>query len=817
MMNDVYCDICEHAITRFNRCTICQFGEFDICEPCVEEGHWCLDRNHELTKFEFQAGKRIEIERGSFLLEGTVPPSRHYTYEPLPAVEQTPHVRLLTVCPSKPDEDLKANIQSFPLHEAPEYEALSYCWGPIHPIHAMLLNGKRFAITPNLFMALWHITVCRDKPLVLWVDAICINQSDNAEKAQQVGMMREIYEGASRTIVWLGPDEDDHGRALTMCLRMLDLHGEEFFSKLLGEDHWKVLEDLLAPVTEDPSVVERRRKLYFRSVIRLWSDHGSNFSLADLNFIATDVMRADASPCIPPPGFERYTGSFTDHLYASPLSLTQLEQEQLPSDFRSPRAMGMITQFRETGNKSPVMEELVAARSLFTGPWFNRIWIVQETVVAKEIVFQYGVNRIPGWAIYAGLKIACDLKPILQSGLINFTVVWSFRRALCRNPEHRHEKHKGMRDLISLLKNFRLRDATDARDKIYALLGITSDDVNKLGITVRYDRSIEDTYIETAIAIINSTNDLSLFELLKPKRIQHNRPKVPSWVPDWSDTTLLTVLLAGGPHTPVQMDTPIKPYSATSTSSASTDSTAMNGRLRSQGYICDIITGTAVVMPDADVEIDTVKQVNTPCRSGTMYTKFEQVKRLFEESHARLKIYQAWHSFAHMDGTDGDNSYPTGETSLEAYKATLQTAPSTPSHSSMEEFEVFQASIPKRCEILETMNAYPVDSLLRPDGTPKAALLTYQSLSQEHQKQPEPPQFTCAWGRRLMRTANGYLGLAPAETEIGDSVAMIKGAKTPVVLREEGENWIVVGSVYVHGMMYGEMWDITQCYNIVLV
>lgn len=273
----------------------------------------------------------------------------------------------------------------------------------------MLLDGKRFAIAPNLSKALWQITVGRDKPLVLWIDTVCINQNDDTEKAQQVAMMRAIYEGASRTIVWSGPDEDHHGRALIMCLRMLDLHGYKYFNKLLGEYHWNVLEDLLAQATEDPSVVERRRKLYFSSVIKLWSDHGSNFSLADLNIIAREAMRADASSWSPPPGFENYTGSFTDHLYASPPSSTQLEQEHLPHDVRSPRATEMITQFQETGNESPVMEELVAAQSLLTGPWSTRIWIVQETVVAKEIVFHYGVNRIPGWAIYAGLEIACNL------------------------------------------------------------------------------------------------------------------------------------------------------------------------------------------------------------------------------------------------------------------------------------------------------------------------------------------------------------------------------------------------------------------------
>jgi hypothetical protein len=39
----------------------------------------------------------------------------------------------------------------------------------------------------------------------LWIDAICINQTDASEKGTQVGMMRDIYAYASRVLVWLGP------------------------------------------------------------------------------------------------------------------------------------------------------------------------------------------------------------------------------------------------------------------------------------------------------------------------------------------------------------------------------------------------------------------------------------------------------------------------------------------------------------------------------------------------------------------------------------------------------------------------------------
>ena len=43
---------------------------------------------------------------------------------------------------------------------------------------------------------------------ILWIDAICINQSDKNEKSHQVAMMGEIYSSCQKAIVWLGEDLD---------------------------------------------------------------------------------------------------------------------------------------------------------------------------------------------------------------------------------------------------------------------------------------------------------------------------------------------------------------------------------------------------------------------------------------------------------------------------------------------------------------------------------------------------------------------------------------------------------------------------------
>jgi hypothetical protein len=86
------------------------------------------------------------------------------------------------------------------------FEALSYQWGKVDPDCFIICNGKRLCVTPNCRNALLHL----QQRLVsrrLWVDAICIDQSEGSktERDQQLGRMGEIYAAASRVIAWLGP------------------------------------------------------------------------------------------------------------------------------------------------------------------------------------------------------------------------------------------------------------------------------------------------------------------------------------------------------------------------------------------------------------------------------------------------------------------------------------------------------------------------------------------------------------------------------------------------------------------------------------
>lgn len=92
-----------------------------------------------------------------------------------------------------------------------EYIALSYTWGPSDPPCYIILNGRYFPVSQNLEAALRAARVGWDQKLVLWVDALCINQSNLGERGVQVQRMRELYGGAAWIIIHLGAESNDLG------------------------------------------------------------------------------------------------------------------------------------------------------------------------------------------------------------------------------------------------------------------------------------------------------------------------------------------------------------------------------------------------------------------------------------------------------------------------------------------------------------------------------------------------------------------------------------------------------------------------------
>jgi len=100
-----------------------------------------------------------------------------------------------------------------------KYNALSYVWGNHEPPGIIYIHGGRETVTPNLMSALRHLRH-PEKVLLLWVDAVCINQALVEEKNHQVAMMGEIYSCADKCFMWLGEEADGSGLAIDLIKRL---------------------------------------------------------------------------------------------------------------------------------------------------------------------------------------------------------------------------------------------------------------------------------------------------------------------------------------------------------------------------------------------------------------------------------------------------------------------------------------------------------------------------------------------------------------------------------------------------------------------
>ena len=99
------------------------------------------------------------------------------------------------------------DIDLTPRHDStsnvPNFAAVSYVWGTSPPTRWIRIDGARFAIRPTLRRFLDRLQA-REFMTRLWIDSICIDQQDDAEKSHQIGLMKRIFTTAERVCVWLG-------------------------------------------------------------------------------------------------------------------------------------------------------------------------------------------------------------------------------------------------------------------------------------------------------------------------------------------------------------------------------------------------------------------------------------------------------------------------------------------------------------------------------------------------------------------------------------------------------------------------------------
>ncbi|KAI9786881.1 MAG: hypothetical protein M1839_005112 [Geoglossum umbratile] len=154
------------------------------------------------------------------LASDDTPSQLSYRYAPLTTQSS---FRLLRLCRTRSNNSrLEGTLIEYSLEDDIKYECLSYTWGTPTFSHNIFLDGRPLPITANLDLALGNSQRAAETSL-LWVDAICINQEDPEERAQQVQQMRIIFSGAEHVIAYLGEEMDGSQHIPDICRTIL--HG----------------------------------------------------------------------------------------------------------------------------------------------------------------------------------------------------------------------------------------------------------------------------------------------------------------------------------------------------------------------------------------------------------------------------------------------------------------------------------------------------------------------------------------------------------------------------------------------------------------
>lgn len=158
------------------------------------------------------------------------------------------HIRLMTLLPGEPGDAIHITLTNTSLPpkfdpSTPLYEALSYTWGNDKDRRAIYVGRRKeiTTVTRNLGEALVFLRH-PELPRLFWIDALCINQGDMAERSHQVVRMSDIYSRAIRVNVWIGPDSVDSNLALETLIAL-----SETIDMDLATQTWKPF-----PGTNDP-------------------------------------------------------------------------------------------------------------------------------------------------------------------------------------------------------------------------------------------------------------------------------------------------------------------------------------------------------------------------------------------------------------------------------------------------------------------------------------------------------------------------------------------------------------------------------------
>ena len=397
-----------------------------------------------------------------------------FAYSPLsPPANDNFTIRLFTLQPGQKEDGLQGTLLATEIGKAPPFEALSYFWGDETIKTPIIVSGYRLEVTENLKLALIHLRDSKT-PRTIWIDAICINQQDDNEKALQVAEMTAIYSKAQQTIVWLGEERDSSGEVIQECWRSLHETDTSFWRSIFGDGFEAVeatesdmkdalasllertensnsttdLFDLAADSVSSNDVDPEQGNLLRDEILRMKTLARSLSAFSLLEFLRkAKANQSSGDPSTNGASSTNDTTSFIDAQEAFPLKAS--------------------TRASTSPSKKPTALDFQA---LFRREWFRRIWIIQEVACASRVTVHCGDEQIDWWLLFwSVIPIALQNSQhrvlLLEAGLSTFMEIGRARQSLSQVLNTGSDDDDAF-DILALLQNFRRFNATNPRDKV---------------------------------------------------------------------------------------------------------------------------------------------------------------------------------------------------------------------------------------------------------------------------------------------------------------------------------------------------------------
>jgi hypothetical protein len=317
----------------------------------------------------------------------------------------------------------------------------------------------------------------------MWLDQICINQTDIEERNTQVLLMKDVYSHAQSTYIWLGEAGEDTEAAFDLIKGYL---------------------------------VANREGL--RASISKFRDYGDRYLKSERKMS------------------KLFPDELADYLESEDLWLirVQLDNEKGVQTILQDEGLWPACQWIKSAWSAPNYFNPWNGIEDFLGrPWWSRCWVFQEAAASKHILVCCGPHQV-SWD---------DL--VLLSHPMKFSLetmtVKSFPDPVRSNIESwlalemiaMARRKSSPAQLVTWLMMTRQCRASDPRDQVYALLGfLTKQQKTMYGIQPDYAKAstMQDVYVATAKALLINEKHWSTFAAVSGNELNEG---LPSWAPDW--------------------------------------------------------------------------------------------------------------------------------------------------------------------------------------------------------------------------------------------------------------------------------------------